>query len=184
MRWLAVILFVVVALGQAAGVLARQNDPRLDPLFDALLTTDDGPEAQTLERRIWDIWLESGDEKIDALMAIGTRAMGERKFKLALESFDAVIEADADYAEGWNKRATLYYLMGDYEASIADVQRTLALEPRHFGALSGMGLISAALEDEKAALDWYDQALAVNPHMPFIKLRAEILRAKLRGEAI
>ena len=153
-------------------------------MFKALLATDDDAKAQTIERRIWDIWLESGDDAIDVLMATGTRAMGERKFKLALKSFNAIIAADASFAEGWNKRATLYYLMGDYEAAIADVEHTLALEPRHFGALSGMGLISAALKDDKAALDWYDQALAVNPHMPFIKLRSEILRAKLRGEAI
>ena len=163
---------------------ARQDDPRLDALFARLEATADKGEALAVQAEIWRIWIESGDEDLDALMATGANAMQARHFDPALESFNAIIEADPDFAEGWNKRATLYYLMGLYEESIEDVERTLALEPRHFGALSGMGLIHTELEDPNAALAWFEQALAVNPHMPFIAMRAAVLRKMLEGEPI
>ena len=174
----------LLALAVVAAAQARQDDPRLDPLFERLLATAEFSEAQRIESSIWSIWIESGEVSLDALMIRGIVEMNTRDFDAALASFDAIVEAAPDFAEGWNKRATLFYLMERYGDSIRDVERTLALEPRHFGALSGMGLISVALGDEAIALDWFEQALAVNPHMPFIKLRARSLSEKLRGKAI
>ncbi len=184
---MARLIAALVALGAltiVSAAEARQDDTRLDPLFERLLATDDFAEARNIEASIWRIWTEAGDETLDALMVRGIGAMGRRDFDVALESFNAIVETDPDFAEGWNKRATLYYLMGLYDDSVRDVERTLALEPRHFGALSGMGLIFTALDDAKAALAWFEQALAVNPHMPFVELRTRILKEMLDGEKI
>jgi len=175
---------LAVALSLATPAAARQDDARLDDLFSALVATDDGQKAQGIEAEIWAIWMESGNPEIDRLLTTGTEAMAKRRFDDALDAFNAVIAADPDFAEGWNKRATLYYLMGRYRESTADVERTLALEPRHFGALSGMGLIASALGDDKAALGWFERALAVNPHMPVVRLRVKLLRKRLGGEPI
>ena len=181
------LIAALVALGAltiVSAAEARQDDSRLDALFERLVAADDFAEARSIEASIWRIWTEAGDETLDELMVRGIGAMRRRDFDVALESFNAIVEADPDFAEGWNKRATLYYLMGRYDDSIRDVERTLALEPRHFGALSGMGLIFTELDDAKAALAWFEQALAVNPQMPFIELRARILHEMLSGKKI
>ena len=183
MRLIAAII-AVVAITLAGAADARQGDPRLDDLFKQLLTTADDSAAQQIEATIWRIWIESGDDTLDELMQHGTTAMQSGRFKEALASFDEIVESAPEFAEGWNKRATLYYLMEQYAESVRDVERTLALEPRHFGALSGMGLIQSALDDDTAALEWFERALVVNPHMPFIRIRALMLKEKLRGEPI
>lgn len=177
----AIAAILVMTLSPAS---ARQDDPRLDDLFDQLQAAGDAAEAKALERSIWRIWTEAGDEKLDRMMTYGIGAMQAGQFGPALDSFNAIIDADPAFAEGWNKRATLYFYMGRYDESISDVEKTLALEPRHFGALSGMGLIYTELEDEAAALEWFEHALEVNPHMPFILQRVEHLREKLQGEPI
>ena len=181
-RLLVIVVLWAFAVGAPAE--ARQDDPRLDALFEQLLAADNPGTARSIEGTIWRIWTESGNETIDELMTLGIAAMGNGQFDTALESFDAIIEAAPDFAEGWNKRATLYYLIEEYPASVRDVEATLRLEPRHFGALSGMGLIYTALEDDARALKWFERGLAVNPNMPLIKKRVELLREKLKGEAI
>ena len=114
-------------------------------------------------------------------IAVMFGAMRAGQFGPALDSFNAIIDADPAFAEGWNKRATLYFYMGRYDESISDVEKTLALEPRHCGALSGMGLVHTELNDEATALEWFEHALEVNPHMPFILLRVEELVGKSAG---
>ena len=100
-------------------------------------------------------------------------AMAEARLQAALERFDRMVEQAPDFAEGWNKRATVHYLMGDYRASVRDIQRTLGLEPRHFGALSGLGLIYDAIDQPAAALRSFEAAVAINPHLGSIKERIE-----------
>ncbi len=178
----ALVLVLAAALAPAAG--ARQDDPRLDALFERLLATAEPAEARHVEASIWGIWNETGDETLDALMARGMLAMNIRAYEAALESFNAVVESAPDFAEGWNMRATLFYKMDRYTESVRDVERTLRLEARHFGALSGMGLISIQLGDEAAALDWFERALAVNPHMTGANANVRVLREILRGRAI
>ncbi len=184
---MARLIATLVALGAltiVSAAAARQDDSRLDALFERLVAADDLAEARSIEASIWRIWTEAGDETLDEFMVSGIGAMRRRNFDVAIESFNTIIEADPDFAEGWNKRATLFYLMGRYDDSIRDVERTLALEPRHFGALSGMGLIFTELDDMKSALAWFEQALEVNPHMPFIELRVRILHEMLDGKKI
>ena len=178
------VIVVLWAFVVGAPAEARQDDPRLDALFEQLLAADDLAASRRIEGTIWRIWTESASATIDELMTLGIATMGNGQFDTALESFDAIIEAAPDFAEGWNKRATVYYLIEEYPASVCDVEATLRLEPRHFGALSGMGLIYTALEDDARALQWFERAFEVNPNMPVIERRIELLREKLKGEAI
>jgi tetratricopeptide (TPR) repeat protein len=182
MRTIAAIFAILVII--ASPVAARQDDPRLDALFAQLLSAADSDQAHALEMSIWRIWTEAGDADLDQFMTFGIGAMRAGQFGPALNSFNAIINADPAFAEGWNKRATLYFYMGRYDDSISDVERTLALELRHFGALSGMGLIHTELDDEATALEWFEYALQVNPHMPYILQRVDELRTRLQGEPI
>ncbi|MEX0815009.1 MAG: tetratricopeptide repeat protein [Dongiaceae bacterium] len=183
-RWLSLFAAALLLLGGAMSAGADQGDPRLDALFDRLHVTPDPIEAQDIEGTIWRIWMTSDDDKVNGLMQIGVNAMGGEDFAGALSAFTRMVEIAPGFAEGWNKRATVFYLVGDYAASIADIDRTLALEPRHFGALSGLGLVRSALDDEEAALAAFEKALAVNPHMPGARANAEELRRRLKGRSI
>ena len=180
-RFLRILLLAAALAGPA---MADQKDERLDKLFDALLEAGSPQEAQLPEQMIWSVWLESGSPTVDLLMKKGVTAMSEGEAEAALVMFNTIVELAPDYAEGWNKRATLYYLMGRLEESISDCERTLKLEPRHFGALSGLGMIYVQLEQDAKALDAYKRALAVHPQL--LRLRAEVerLTKKVRGDRI
>ena len=171
-------------LGQGAPATADQNDPRLDGLFERLQTVSDPAEAHAVEQLIWRVWLEADDGAVDRLMTQGLRAMQEQRYAAALQAFDLLVEQAPDFAEGWNKRATVHFLMGDWNASVRDIQRTLALEPRHFGALFGLGMIYDALEQPEAALRSFEATLALNPHSASTRQRIEQLRRQLRGSPI
>tara|TARA_Y100001936_G_scaffold193763_1_gene193446 strand:+ start:36544 stop:37098 length:555 start_codon:yes stop_codon:yes gene_type:complete len=158
-----------------------QNDPRLKPLFIALKSTSDSEEAAQIEAGIWALWGLSGDEEIDQLMTIGIGAMGASDGETALTAFNEITTRAPDYAEGWNKRATLFYLAGEHELSIADIKKTLDLEPRHFGALSGLGLVYMALGEERKALDAFEQALEIHPHMEGADTHIRELRDIVKG---
>jgi len=182
MRQLA--LFLVMVVLMAAVARADQNDPALDRLFAELQRPDAAASADGLERQIWERWLDSGDAELNERLETGIIAMNAGYLPAAEQVFSEVVAAAPDFAEGWNKRATVRFLRGDHAGSIADCARVLALEPRHFGALSGLGLIHATLEDDEEALRWFERALAVNPHMPGVKENISILRERLRGKAI
>lgn len=175
------LLWLIVASFAAS---AAQDDGRLDDLFQTLLTTEDPQQARRAERQIWQIWTDSGLEDINALMTKGVDAMNRRQFDSALDAFDEIVRLAPGFAEGWNKRATVYFLRDELTESVEDIRRTLALEPRHFGAISGMGLIFLERGDETAALRAFESVLQINPHAPGARLRVEHLHAKLRGNAI
>lgn len=177
--WL-VVLVAVLALAPAS-VPADQTDERLNGLFEVLKTTADPRAAQLAEGEIWRIWVESGREEIDALMVEGILAMTNRRLEDAITIFSQITENAPGFAEGWNKRATAYYLNEDYAASVEDIRRTLALEPRHFGAISGMGLIFLDRGDEAGALEAFEAVLAIHPHAPGTRERVEELRRLVRG---
>ncbi len=165
-------------------VSGGQNDPRLDPLFIALKATGDPDEAEQLEAGIWALWGLSGDDEIDQLMTIGIGAMADRDGETALTAFNEIVSRAPNYAEGWNKRATLFYLAGEHELSIADIKKTLTLEPRHFGAYSGLGLVYMALGEERKALDAFEQALEIHPHMDGADTHIRELREIVKGRGV
>jgi tetratricopeptide (TPR) repeat protein len=168
-----------------AGVAhADQKDPRLDKLFQQLKTAANTEASQPIEEQIWEIWIESGDQNVDALMAIGVAALNDSDYAQAYRAFSRIVDLAPNFAEGWNKRATVLYLMGRYDESMKDIAKTLALEPRHFGALSGLGLCNAQLQKEKEALDAFEKALAINPNMPGIKLDADEMKKQLGDKSI
>jgi tetratricopeptide (TPR) repeat protein len=172
-------MLLVAGPGEPAG--ADQDDPRLDGLFGRLQHTPDPAEARALEQRIWGVWLESDDAAVNRLMQQGILALQGQHYATALQAFDRLVEQAPHFAEGWNKRATVHYLMGNWRASVRDIQQTLALEPRHFGALFGLGLIYDALEEPEAALRSFEATLALNPHSDSTRHMIEQLRRQLRG---
>lgn len=178
----AMVLAVMVSLAPAA--VASQIDDRLDPLFGRLKTTESAAEAAALTQQIWTIWHQSESDTIKVLMAKGVEEMSRGNYKAALDAFNRVVKAQPDFAEGWNKRATVYYLIGEFESSVRDIERTLALEPRHFGALSGLGFIYLSLGNDRAALKAFEEALKFNPYLPGARTNAEKLRRRLREQSI
>ena len=157
---------------------ADQTDQRLTPLFETLRTTVDPAAARAAEAQIWRIWIDSGDSGIDALMVEGVTAMSNARLEDAITIFGEITERAPAFAEGWNKRATAYFLNDDYVASVRDIQTTLALEPRHFGAISGMGLIFLSRGDETGALAAFEAVVAIHPNSPGTRQRIEDLRKR------
>ena len=163
---------------------ADQTAPELDALFARLLITDNHAEAVGITNRIWAVWRVHEDDEVMALMTRGMRSMRAADLPKAVEHFSEVIRIDPDFAEGWNARATAYYNMGEYGLSTHDVKATLRLEPRHFGALSGQGLIYMALDSLEDALFFFERALDVNPHMHQLKPSIEKIKQELAGRVI
>ena len=120
---------------------ADQLDSRLTELFDKLYIAENKNEIINLTHDIWKIWDETNDPKIEADYHKGLEAMRMGDFVMSIDFFTRVIEKNPDFAEGWNKRATVYYILGQFDKSMIDINKTLLLEPRHFGAMDGMGLI-------------------------------------------
>jgi tetratricopeptide (TPR) repeat protein len=186
-RWIRAVsvgLLALCVLLSATPLRASQRDPRLPRLFERLAGVISGEEARRIESQIWGIWSESGSPEVDALLLRGTQAMSQGDAEAAVRIFSEAIARAPDFAEGWNKRATAYYQKGDYEASIRDVEVTLRLEPRHFAAISGMGLIYTELGADAPALHWFERALEVHPHLTGLRERVEQLRRKLRRSQV
>ena len=186
MRRLSIaLLLLALALGPplaADAARADQSDARLDGLFERLKAATEPAEGKAIEVRIWDIWLRTDEPQAARLMAEGIEAMSRGAYADALDRFDRLVELAPGFAEAWNKRATVHYLMGNHAASVADIIRTLELEPRHFGALSGLGLIYLDLGESAAALRSFEAALAIDPHLEGVRERVEELRRRVRGQ--
>jgi tetratricopeptide (TPR) repeat protein len=184
MRWMVLTALMAVAALPSAPAGAAQNDPRLARLFVALKAAQSPGWAHALETEIGHIWAETSDPEIQRLMEKGLTLMAEDEDEAALKAFDAMVAHAPDFAEGWNKRATVEFLLGDYNASMADIAHTLKLEPRHFGALAGLGQVELALGNKSAALDAFNQALAIDPYLSDVAETAEQLKKDLAGKPI
>lgn len=163
---------------------ADQNSPELDDLFVQLHETIDPEVGGTISKEIWRYWYKSDNEDIDQLMRLGETSMAQSRYKEAAAYFSEIIQIAPGFAEGWNRRATAYYLMGEFKLSTEDVKQTLKLEPRHFGALSGQGMIYLRLEKIELAIEYMKRALAVNPHMLGIRETIQDLEKMLQEEVI
>jgi tetratricopeptide (TPR) repeat protein len=155
---------------------------RLDTLLASLKSETDPDAASEMENAILALWLESGSDTVDLLMQWTLKAMEEKQFPRALDFLDRIIVLDPGYVEGWNKRATVYFLLDDYGKSIADIGKVLELEPRHFGALSGLGIMMRSIGDNDRAKVAFREALAIDPHLKNIREELDSLEAETAGE--
>jgi tetratricopeptide (TPR) repeat protein len=156
----------------------------LDTLFGALKLAPDADSAKAIEERIWAAWLVSGSDTCNLLMGRAKAAADGNDYELAIKLLDAVIALKPDYTEAWNRRATIYYQQKDYGNALIDIREVLAREPRHFGALSGLGLILQEIGDDKHALEAYRKALAIDPHLEHLSDVVKTLSEKLEGRDI
>ena len=166
---------LIVFLLFAFSIKADQNDARLENLFDILSKTESDIQINEVTSSIWDIWYETNDPSIEADFYRGLESMRTGDLIMAVAFFTRVINKNPNFAEGWNKRATVYYMLGKFDASMMDIHETLKLEPRHFGAMDGMGLIFIHLEQFDKAIDIYDQMLKIFPNNSFTKQKKEML---------
>jgi len=147
-------------------IQADQNDGQLDELF-VLLQGTSNPELLTeIENRIWDIWYQHPDTEIQDLFNQGVELLNGQFLREAMAVFNTIVERQPTFAEAWNQRATLNYLIGDYSASLADIDKVLELEPRHFGALSGRGLVYLQMENLTQAKAAFEELQQVHPNSP------------------
>jgi len=156
----------------------------LDFLFGALKAAPDAASAKHVEARIWALWMQTPSDTAALLMLRAKTAMDAKQIDVALKLLDAVVKLRPDYVEAWNRRATLYYLKNDYAHSLEDIEQVLVREPRHFGALAGLGMIMQDIGDEKRALDAFRKALAVNPHLEKVPELVKTLAEKVEGRDI
>jgi tetratricopeptide (TPR) repeat protein len=153
-------------MGDVPALVGALRDP--DPLVRALA-----------EKALWEVWSRSGDAEADRLFAIGVEQMQAGKGDAAVETFTRVIARRPEFAEGWNKRATVYYLLDEYAKSLADCDEVLKRNPYHFGALSGYGMIYLQIDQPTRALEYFERALAVNPNLSSVQAAAERLKVQL-----
>lgn len=184
MRRLLALLALLAVLGGApfGRATADQTDPRLDALFAGLKAAPGLARAQRLEAQIWRIWLQHPDAEAYKATQLGVAHMNRGDADAAERAFSRAIKRQPDFAEAWNKRATLRFFTGDLDGSVADCAQVLRLEPRHFGALAGLGMIFSALEDWPSAIHWFETALAVNPLMPGVEAGLAAARRRQKGE--
>src|ERR1700750_3495432 len=156
----------------------------LDFLFGALKAAPDEASAKHVEARIWAMWLQTPSDTAALLMVRAKAPMDAQKMDVALKLLDAVVKLRPDYVEAWNRRATVYYLQNDYTHSLEDIEQVLVREPRHFGALAGLGMIMQDIGDDKRALDAFRKALAVNPYLDKVPELVKTLTEKVEGRDI
>jgi tetratricopeptide (TPR) repeat protein len=156
----------------------------LDFLFGALKAAPDDASAKHVEARIWALWMQTPSDTAALLMARAKAAIDAKQADVALKLLDAVIKLRPEYVEAWNRRATLYYMQNDYTHSLEDIEQVLSREPRHFGALAGLGMIMQDLGDDRRALDAFRKALAVNPHLEKVPELVKTLTEKVEGRDI
>ncbi|MEM6261458.1 MAG: tetratricopeptide repeat protein [Bacteroidota bacterium] len=155
------------------------REQQLTEFFGRLKQTESPVEIQFLEEEIWELWMESGSAGMDVLMQEGIRDMANGDYNRAINHFSVVIDSLPDYAEAWNKRATAYYLRGDFKRSLDDVNETLRLEPRHFGALSGAASMFLAIGDKRSALKALEKMLEIAPSKEHLKEQIDELHREL-----
>ena len=164
--------------------VAVTKEARLDQLFADLKRERNEKAAERIAGRIWGEWFQSGSASIDLMMQWSQKAMDDQKFDVALDFLDQVVTLQPKYAEGWNRRATVHYMMRNFGKSMSDIDQTLQLEPRHFGALSGLAQIMAATGHKQSALEAWQKVLAIYPMMRSAQDQVATLSEELAGEGI
>jgi len=156
----------------------------LDFLFGALKVAPDDDSAKAIADRIWGVWMGAGGDTTNLLISRVRSAIESKDLDLAIQLLDSIIEFKPDFVEGWNQRATVYYMKKDYTRALADLAQVLGREPRHFGALFGVGTIMQEFGDERRALEVYRRALDIDPHMKRVPDLVKTLSEKVEGRDI
>ncbi len=177
-------ILTIVLLLSSSWAYADQNDSRLPELFEELNAAKNSMEAGIIEIQIWDIWGEHPDPEISNMMFLAMDELSGNQYGTALQLFDEIIERAPEFSEAWNMRATTHFLAGNYRESEADIIRTLELEPKHFGALSGLGQVYVAVEQYYDARNALRRALEINPIMPSVIANLEALQRFFNATAI
>ncbi len=187
MRVRAAILNRIVAallpLFLTCAAAGAEDTAKLDGLFERLKTAEEG-EAGRIETEIWIEWSKSGSPALDLLLQRGRDAIELGDFPAAIEHFSAVIDHDPNFAEAWNSRATAYYMAGEFGPSVSDIGTVLTLNPRHFGALSGLAMILEETGKPDRALEVYRAAIAIHPHMQGAADAIERLETEAEGQEL
>lgn len=169
---------------EAATTAEARTQNRLDALFGQLKRERNEKAAERIASRIGEEWNHSGSASIDLMMGWSQTAMENKKFDVALDFLDQVVTMEPSYAEGWNRRATVHFMMQNYAKSMADISHTLELEPRHFGALAGMGQILKNSGRDELALQAWQRVLDIYPMMRNAQNEVATLSEELAGEGI
>ena len=177
-------LLLMTSLVLAGNVFADQTDPRLEDLFRALKSEEDVFQANGIANRIWEIWYQHEDSQASGLMQRGIAQINSGDLYGALEIFNRLIALKPDFAEAWNRRATIYWQIGEFDASLKDIEEVLKLEPWHFGALSGRGLVYMDRGDYFLARSAFLTLLEVYPAMPGVRETIQQLEQVLQNGAI
>jgi Flp pilus assembly protein TadD len=180
----SLLVVLVCCMGTGPQAWADQHDPQLEKLFKRLHDAPDAVTAAAVEQTIWQLWLQHPDPRSRQLMQQGMGQLNAGELTAALATYNQLVKIAPDYAEAWNKRATVQYLLHDFAASELDIRQTLQLEPYHFGALSGRGLIKLAQRDFAGARTAFNAALEVYPQSISAKNNLEELEAFLRRKSI
>jgi len=165
---------------EAVAWLATNGRMADQPLLLKRLRDEDEDVRGTAEQGLWLLWMRSGDLAIDRALAEGTALMGAGRLPEAIAVFSEIIRRGPGFAEGWNKRATAYFLAGDYRRSLADCDQVIKRNPAHFGALSGYGQIYFHLGQFDKAIEYWRRALQVNPNMSGVRINIEGAEQRLR----
>ena len=166
----------VEARRQAVAALGDLGTMPDAPVLLQALRDEDEVVRALAENSLWQVWSRSGDPQIDALFRLGLEQMREGAAPAAIQTFTSIIEKKPEFAEGWNKRATIYYLVGEYDKSLRDCDEVIRRNPQHWGALAGYGQIYLALDKPDLALDYFQRALKVNPNLGRLEAAAEELK--------
>jgi len=178
---------------EALAALAESTDPALRreavetladratmqdvPVLVRALRDADAVVRRLAEGALWQVWSRSGDAEIDRLLAVGVEQLNEQRLTESVDTFSTIIDKKPEFAEGWNKRATAYFLLGRYDRSLADCDETVKRNPYHFGALSGYGLIYLQLNQPARALEYFERALTIDPNLDQVRESIEALKA-------
>ena len=184
----AVLAFALTAAPLTAHAASQTADPErtqiLDTLFDKLAEADSEETADLVAASIWRIWSDSGSDTVNLLLARSLEAIKDEDYETALQILDEVVQLAPGFAEGWNKRATVFYKLKRFSASIHDIQRALILEPRHFTAMTGLAAMLKETGREKAALEVYRRALELHPRLESARKAVRELEVEVEGRDI
>tara|TARA_B100001540_G_scaffold199575_1_gene175791 strand:- start:297 stop:845 length:549 start_codon:yes stop_codon:yes gene_type:complete len=177
-------IFFYFLIISSTNVFANNINEKLNKLFEELKISSESSSFE-IEQKIWKLWSTHPDnDNLTLLLAEGSEAVNNNQFNIAIDIFTKVIKLDPNWAEAWNKRATVHYLVGQYQKSQNDIEKVLKLETRHFGALAGQGLVNIKLKNYEKAIKSYEKALEIYPSMRSPEIMIKEIQALIKQELI